>query len=132
MELLQMENIITEQLRLRLPELTHNAYPNMTFSTETTEKQLSFPNVYVHELEPSETGNSIPNQVIHAIRDTIQIEVTTNTTKTDARVVANACVSAMKSLHYGVVTFPLYQRRNNLHRFITRFRRVVANGDTFD
>lgn len=131
MDLLQLENIVTTQLRVRVPQLTDNRFPKMSFTNEISDKQPSFPNVYIHELEPSEVGNSIPNQTIHAMRDTIQIEVSTNVSKTEARTVINACVSAMKTLRYGLVTGPTYMKVNNIHRFVIRMRRVVANGDTF-
>ena len=131
MELLQLENIVTTQLRVRVPKLTDNKFPNMSFTNEVSDNTPSFPNVYVHELEPSEVGNSIPNQTIHALRDTFQIEVSTNVSKADARTVINACINAMKTLRFGLVTGPVYTKINNVHRFVIRMRRVVANGDTF-
>lgn len=131
MDLLQLENIVTAQLKVRVPRLTDNRYPNMSFANEASDKQPSFPNVYIHELEPSEVGNSIPNQTIHAMRDTIQIEVSTNVSKTDARTVINACINAMKTLRYSLVTGPTYMKINNVHRYVIRVRRVIANGDTF-
>ena len=115
----------------------------MSFTNEVSDNQPSFPNVYIHELESSEVGNSIPNQTIHALRDTIQIEVTTNTSKSDARTVIMACVNAMKCLRimacvnamkclrYSLVVAPIYTKINNVHRFVIRCRRIVANGDTF-
>ena len=131
MDLLQLENIVTAQLKVRVPRLTDNRYPNMSFTNEVSDKQPSFPNVYIHELEPSEVGNSIPNQTIHAMRDTIQIEASTNVSKTEARTVINACINAMKTLRYSLVTGPTYMKINNVHRYVIRVRRVIANGDTF-
>ena len=131
MDLLQLENIVTAQLKVRVPRLTDNRYPNMSFTNEVSDKQPSFPNVYIHELEPSEVGNSIPNQTIHAMRDTIQIEASTNVSKAEARIVINACINAMKTLRYSLVTGPTYMKINNVHRYVIRVRRVIANGDTF-
>lgn len=131
MELLQMESIVTTQLKVRVPRLLNNAYPKISFTNEISDKQPDFPNVYIHELEPSEVGNSLPNQIIHAIRDTIQVDVTTNTTKTDAHKVAIACVNALKTLSYSVNMLPVYTKNNNIHRYIIRANRVIANGDTF-
>lgn len=131
MDLLQLESIVTTQLRVRVPKLTNNKFPNMSFTTEISDNMPSFPNVYIHELQPSEVGNSIPNQTIHALRDTIQIEVSTNTNKADARAVINACIEAMKLLRYSLVTGAIYQKTNNIHSFVIRCRRVVANGDDF-
>lgn len=131
MDLLQMENIITSQLSIRVPRLLNGRYPNISFVNEISDKTPSFPNVYIHELEPSEVGNSLENQEINAIRDTIQIEVSTNTNKADARVVINACIEAMKRLSYSIIMFPLYDKQNNVHRFIIRARRIISSGDKF-
>ena len=131
MDILQLESIVTTQLKVRVPKLTDNKFPNLSFSNEVSDDTPSFPNVYIHELEPSEVGNSIPNQTIHALRDTIQIEVTTNTSKSDARTVIMTCVNAMKCLRYSLVVAPIYTKINNVHRFVIRCRRIVANGDTF-
>lgn len=131
MDLLQMESIITTQLTVRVPRLTNNRFPNMSFTNEISDDTPNFPNVYIHELEPAEVGNDISNQTIHAIRDTFQIEVTTNTSKADARTVTRSCVEALKVLRFSVVSLPIYQRNNNIHRFVFRARRVVGAGDTF-
>lgn len=131
MDLLQIESIVTTQLTVRVPKLTRNKYPNMSFTNEVSDKTPSFPNVYIHEIGDSEVGNSIPNQTIHAIRSTIQVDVSTNTNKADARTVSKACVEALKGLRYSVTSLPIYQKDNNIHRFVFRARRVIANGDTF-
>lgn len=131
MDLLQLESIVTTQLKVRVPKLTNNRFPNMSFTNEISENQPSFPNVYVHELQPSEVGNTISNDQIHALRDTIQIEVSTNTNKDDARTVINACVKVMKLLRYSMVGMPIYQKINNVHSFTIRARRVIASGDEF-
>lgn len=131
MDLLQIESIVTTQLRVRVPRITENKYPHMSFTNEKNTEVPSFPNVYVHELEPSEVGNTIPNNQIHAIRSTIQIEVFTNVSRTEARIVANACITAMKALRYSLVVGPTPDETNNLHRCIIRMRRVIGAGDEF-
>ena len=78
-----------------------------------------------------ETGNSIPNNVIHAIRPTIQIDVQTNTSKDDCMRVANACVYAMKSLQFSTIIAGT-AKENNMHRCIITASRVIANGDEFN
>lgn len=131
MDLLEIESIVTTQLKVRVPKLTYRKYSKMSFTNEDSPDVPDFPNVYVHELEPSEVGSTIPNQRIHAIRSTIQIIVSTNTNKSDAHDVANACVKALKALRYSIVMFPLYRKDNNVHKYVFRARRIIANGDTF-
>lgn len=126
-----MENIITTRLSVRVPKLLNNDFPAISFTNEISDKTPSFPNVYIHELEPTEVGNDLMNQKIHAIRETIQIDVTTNTTKSDARKVVNACVNAMKSDSFSITALPVYARINNIHRFVIRAQRIIAIGDKF-
>ena len=130
MDLLQLESIITTQLKVRVPKLTDNKYPNMSFTNEISDKTPSFPNVYVMELQPSEVGNDLSNNQIHALRDTIQIEVSTNVSKSEAKNVRNACISAMKAMRFSLVV-DTYAKIDNLHRYVIRMRRIVASGDTF-
>lgn len=130
MDLLQLESIITTQLKVRVPKLTDNKYPNMSFTNEISDKTPSFPNVYVMELQPSEVGNDLSNNQIHALRDTIQIEVSTNVSKSEAKIVRNACIAAMKAMRFSLVV-DTYAKINNLHRYVIRMRRIVASGDTF-
>lgn len=131
MDISQMESIVTTQLKVRVPKLTSNKFPNMSFTNEVSDQVPSFPNVYVQELEPTELGMDLENTSIHAIRDTIQIIVSTNTNKADARTVANACASALKCLRYTVFMMPIYQKDNNVHKFVLRARRVIGSADTF-
>lgn len=140
MDLLQMESIVTTQLKVRVPKTVvktnpettiHDLFPKLSFSNEVSDNVPDFPNIYIHELEPSEVANSLENQEIHAIRDTIQVDVSTNTNRADARIVANACIKAMKQLRFSAVALSVYRKQNNVHVFTTRFRRIVANGDTF-
>lgn len=132
MELYQMESIVTTQLKGRVPKLLNNAYPTISFTNEISDKQPSFPNVYIHELEPSEMGQSFMNQQVRAIRDSFQVDVTSNTTKSDAHKVAIACVKALKALSFNITLFPTHQKINNIHRYIIRAQRIVANGDEFN
>ncbi len=131
MELLQLENIVKTQLQTRVFRELGSRYPKLSFSDEISDETASFPNVYIHELNPSEIGNSLENNVIKAIRDTIQIEVSTNTSKSDARVVINSCVKAMKEIGYSTSQMPVHTKLNNIYRFVIRCQRVVGEGDIF-
>lgn len=130
MELLQLENIITARLKVRVPRLLNNEYPNISFTNEISEKNPSFPTVYI-ELESSEVGTSLANQKIRALRATFKIDVTSNTNKSDAHKVAIACTNAMKADSFTIIMSPTYAKVNNIHRYILRAQRIVANGDNF-
>lgn len=130
MDLLNLESIFKTQIEVRVKNLLDGAYPDIMFTTEYKDNPPSFPSVYIHELEPTERGNDLANDKIHAIKHNVQIEVTTNTTKGDSRRVINACVDACKMLRY-TTTFPVHQQVNNMHRHIIRVHRIVGSGDKF-
>lgn len=131
MDLMNIESIVRTQLKVRVPRLTDNVFSKMTFTSEDSDKVPGFPCVYVHELESTEIGNDLANNHIHALRSTIQIIVSANTTKADAKVVSNACIKALKALRYTSTMTPIYTKDNNLHKYVFRVRRVIASGDTF-
>lgn len=131
MDLQKIEAIVTTQLKIRVPKLTEYQYTKMTFTNDSSDKIPGFPNVYVHEMESTELGNDLENNHIHALRSTIQIIVSANTTKSDAKIVSDACIKAMKALRYTATMMPVYNKDNNVHKYVFRVRRVIASGDTF-
>lgn len=126
-----MESVVTTQLRIRVTNMVGESYPDISFTNMSSDKTPTFPNVYIHELESAELGNTLENKSIRAIRENLQIEVATNTTKTDAKNVANACSLALKQMSFSLLSMPVYMRINNVHRFVIRAQRTVASGDNF-
>ena len=132
MDLLATESIVKTQLEVRLKKKLGKKYPKLTVTNIYSEDNPNFPNVYVHELEPSEVGMDLSNQRIHAKRSTIQINVSANTTLADALAVSNACVEILKLLRYTIIVFPTHMETNNLYTYVIRARRIIALGDEFN
>ena len=61
----------TEQLKDKYPTL------NVTDKGESDQPAV-FPTVYIHELPGMELGQDLEGQTINAVRETIQVDVTSN------------------------------------------------------
>lgn len=130
MELSAVESIVKTQLEVRLRNKLGTRFPKLSITSEPSDDTPSFPNVYVQLTDTTEVGMSIPNQVIHANRYNFTIDISTNTNKADANIVADACKDIMKLLRFRT-SGPTYIKMNNLHRYVIRANRIIANGDTF-
>ena len=131
MDLLQLESIITTQVKVRVTSKIGSNYPKLSFTNEISDVTPSFPNVFIQEIGNREIGNTLENNTINAVFDSIQIVVTSNTSKSDVKAVSNACILSMKELAFDKFAGPLYSKNNNIHRIDLRFRRAIGGGDKF-
>ena len=130
MDLYQLESIITTQIRVRVTKAIGSRFPKISFTNEQTDNTPSFPNVYIHLIGQDEKGNTLENNVIHAVDVTVQVRVQTNTNKADALTVSTECIKALKQMAF-TAPLPIYSKDNNIHRCDFRSHRVIAGGDSF-
>lgn len=120
-------------LKTKVKKAMASNFPNISFSDEPTNQDPVFPNVFFQQLQPVEQGQTLDGNNINAMLDTVQITVTTNTSKSDANKVAWACVDALKSIRYDMVMLPIYsiqtKESTRIHTFTFRARRIVGDGD---
>ena len=120
-------------IKTKMNKALSTKYPDISFDAEPTIDEPSFPNVFFQQLEPIEIGRTLQGNSITALLDTVQIVVTTNTSKSDAKKVAYSAVDAIKSLRYEMVGMPLYniqiKEKSRLHSYTLRARRIIGSGD---
>ena len=120
-------------IKTKMNKALSTKYPDISFDDEPTINEASFPNVFFQQLEPIEMGRTLQGNSITALLDTVQIVVTTNTSKSDAKKVAYSAVDAIKSLRYEMVGMPLYniqiKEKSRLHSYTLRARRIIGSGD---
>ena len=100
----------------------------------TTEGSLDaiavFPTVYIQMLESPETAQDLSSGNINGTLLAFQVDVYTET-KSECGTIIGEAVKQFKALGFGVMTMPVYSKEANIHRGIARFRRMVADGDSF-
>ncbi len=105
-------------------------YPNLTCTTKGDNiDNVQMPTLYLHELNPVETGQDLDNTTVNAVISTIEIVVYTNTNESECRAVMSEAISLMKKLRFNVTAFPDVVTQNKVAVAIARFRRVIGNGD---
>lgn len=129
-----LDSMVFTIIKTKMNKALSSTYPTISFDDEPTTDEPQFPNVFFQQLEPVETGQTLQGNSINAIIDTVQITVTTNTSKSDAKKVAYAAVDALKYLRYDVVGMPFYsiqvKEKSRIHTYVLRARRLVGSGDT--
>ena len=108
-------------------------YPSLNCTTssqnESVENIDDFPALYVHLLPPVELGNDLYNEVIAALRATVELQVFSDNSEDECRQIMNACIREMKKLHFNISMFPDPQTADKKYFAIARFTRIVAAGD---
>ena len=80
-------------------------------------------------LAPSEQGRTIDGQAINGLLVTVQVDVTTNTSGSDARWVMSKVAEAFKELRFNGQSMPELTYSDKIYRSTARFRRVIGAND---
>jgi len=107
-------------------------YPDINFTTSSkASTNPKFPTVYVKRLQGAERGQDIEGTSVNAILSSFQIEVTTNTSDTEAQEVADVIADVMKSMRYQMIGEPFPDNSSSdTHRNVARYQRLVGYNDT--
>lgn len=105
-------------------------YHNLLFTDKgQSDSSPTFPTVYIHMLAPTEQGRTIDGQSINGLLVTAQVDVTTNTSGSDARWVMSKVAEAFKELRFEAKPMPELTYSDKIYRSAARFRRVIGAND---
>jgi len=117
-------------LKKRLISALSEKYPTlMVGTTDKDPGDYKAPYVYLQELTPVERGQTLDNSGVHAVMETIQITVTTDTSLADAMAIANECVRQFKHMRFNVSAMPIPTTRKDGYHAVCRFRRIIGADD---
>lgn len=105
-------------------------YPNIfvTDKGKTTGKAV-FPTVYIQEMSGSERGADLEGRSINAVLETIQVDVTTNTSRADANKVMATVSDIFKQMRFTVQSMPTFEYNGETYRRTARFQRIIGAND---
>lgn len=105
-------------------------YPTLQCTTKNENGlPASFPTMFLHELEPIESGQDLTNESVNAVLSTIEIQVWTNTTEAECRKIISEAVTQMKALQFNIIAMPVVQINDKIAWGTIRCRRMIGNGD---
>lgn len=113
----------TEQLKDKYPTL------NVTDKGESDQPAV-FPTVYIHELPGMELGQDLEGQTINAVRETIQVDVTSNKNHSECKKIMSKITDIYKQMRFSVTGTPQYDVNGGTYICNMRFSRVFGAGDT--
>ena len=112
-----------------LPRL-QETYPKIRITDEgESDGPAVFPTVYIHLLSAVEQGQTLDGQTINALLATFQVDVTTNTSKSDCRKVMAVIADTFKTMRFQGNAMPEFSISNKVHKSTARFRRLIGAND---
>lgn len=130
----EIESTIFTHLDYMLVQRSNAPFPSLNCTTSSQNDSVEgvgvFPTLYVHLLPPIETGHTLLNDEVTAIRATIELQVFSDKSESECRKITTECIKEMKKLHFNVTMFPDPQTVNKRYFAISRFTRIIANGDS--
>lgn len=125
-----LESSITTLIDNKVSKKLISDYPDINFITEPNDDtDYKFPCVYIHEMDMSEMANTLSGKTVNAVQHTLQIEVSSNKKKADAKRVVYEVADVLKEKGYRLTMMPVYSKYATIHTYITRATRLIGSGD---
>lgn len=113
-----------------LTERYQSKYSGLNFTANTISKgEPKFPTVLFRKLQGQESGSDLDGEDVNAVISSIQIDVTTITSQTDAQNIADAVMEAMKKMRYRIVGDMFSDNDATKYRIVMRFNRLIGHDD---
>lgn len=128
---MDVQNSIYTQVKKAIQE-EKPKLANSNFSTVgSSDTPAVFPFIYFHQISAMEQGRDLSGTSINAGLFTFQIDVTGNGVdgRTEATEIMKIATNKMKEKGFEMVSFPIYEDSNGLHRCTARYRRLIGEGD---
>lgn len=125
-----LEYVIMTIVKTKIETALKTDYPNIfiTNNGKSTAKPV-FPTVYIHEL-PGTEKSDLEGSAINAVLESFQVDVTTNTSQSDAKKVCAVVAQIFKELRFQISSMPEISDDGETYRSTCRVRRWIGADDT--
>lgn len=107
-------------------------YPSIVFTTSDRNKgNPVYPTVYIHELPGAERSDDLRGITINAVNETIQVEVITDSSQSDARYIMSIVGSIFKSMGFQINNMPNFDNGATYYRLVMRCQKLIGSGEHF-
>ena len=126
----ELENTVFSIVKAKTYTQLKKIYPGILFTDVGESDSVAvFPTVYIHMLSPAERGQTLDGQSINGLSVTFQVEVSTNTNKSDAQKVMSMVAEVFKQMRFEGNLLPEYTYANRIYKSTARFKRIVGSDD---
>jgi hypothetical protein len=127
---IDLEGTVVALVKTKALTQLKKKYPKIVITNEGENSgQAAFPTVYIHLLPAVEQGQTLDGQTVNALLATFQVDVTTNTSKSDCRKVMAVITDTFKTMRFQGNAMPEFSISNKVHKSTARFRRMIAAND---
>ena len=121
---------IQSKVLTQIQYMMKKKYPKLICTTKNENGiPAKFPTLYLHELQPVESGQDLTNETVNAVFSTFEIVVWTNTTEDDCRKIMSEAVNQMKTMQFNIIAMPIVVTNDKISRGVMRCRRMIGSGD---
>jgi hypothetical protein len=111
-------------------DMVGNEYtPHFGMESESN-TNAEFPNFYFHELPSPERGGDLQNDAIHAVFENIEVQVETNTSRYDCKLLSGYAMQALKQMRFEIHMSTDLGQSGNVYRSVIRCRRIIGSEDS--
>lgn len=125
-----LDSTIFTMVKINFPKTLKDKYPNIRFtSADIVGTPASFPTVKIKVTGMVERGQDLANTTINAVDTTVQVDVLTNTSQSDADRIIGEILSIFKAMRFNITAMPIASQEGDVFRSIMRCNRIIGNGD---
>lgn len=127
---MDLETTVFSIVKTKVLEKLSTQFPDV-YITNSDKKMSkpSFPTVFIHEMSGIEQGADIEGKDVNAVLETFQVDVTSNVSQRDVKIVMSAVAEVFKQMRFNITAMPEFNNGDDVYRVIARFRRVIGAND---